>query len=180
MSSQSDAPQWFVLRDLKRWNSNTRAWRLLSEDGIEVFTPLHWKATLFKGKRMRRQIPVISDLLFAYAPKSVLESYVAKIPSLQFRFAKITAGKPMVVSDEAMRSFITAVSSSPSVRYYLPGEIDENLKGRRVKIIGGPLNGMSGTLLSVRGSRVRRLFVSIPGIIAAGVEVHPEFIEIIE
>lgn len=176
---QVDTPQWFVLRDLKRWNSNNPAWKILSDEGLEVFTPLCWKITQFNGKRTRRQIPVVTDLLFVRAPKADLDKYVLKIPTLQYRFTKGTGGKPMVVRDKDMSDFITAVSNAPSVKYYKPGEITENLKGNQVKIIGGPLNGMEGKLLSTRGSKVKRLFVSVPGIIAAGVEVNPEFIEIL-
>lgn len=85
----------------------------------------------------------------------------------------------MVVRDSDMIRFITAINNSPSVKYYKPEEIDKNLRGHEVKIVGGALDGMSGTLLSIRGSKIKRLFVSIPGIIAAGVEVNPEFIEIL-
>ena len=175
---QSDLPQWFVMRDLKRWNSNSPAWKVLEESGLEIFTPLHWTVTLSHGKRIRRQIPVVTDLLFIYAPKSRIDPFVAKIPTLQYRFIKNNGGQPMVVRDSDMRKFISAVSNSTSVKYYRPGEIPENLKGRQIKVVGGPLDGMEGTLLSVRGSKVKRLFVSIPGVIAAGVEITPEFIEI--
>lgn len=175
----SDLPQWFVLRDLKRWNSNNLAWKTLAGEGLEVFTPLCWKVSMFNNKRIRRQVPVIPDLLFVYAPKVLLDKYISKIPTLQYRLTKTTKGCPMTVRDADMRKFINAISSTPSVHYYKPEEVEEKLKGRHVRIIGGPLNGMCGSLITVRGSKVKRLFVSIPGIVAAGVEVNPEFIEII-
>ncbi len=39
--------QWFVMRDLTRWNSKSPAYRLLKEMGMEVFVPMvsHVSAT---------------------------------------------------------------------------------------------------------------------------------------
>ena len=52
--------------------------------------------------------------------------------------------------------------------------------GRTVRIVGGPLDGYEGRLLSVRGSKVRRLLVEIPNLITAGIEVAPEFIRVMD
>ena len=41
--SRSDAPQWFVMRDLKRNNAKLPAYKMLSEMKIEIFTPMKWK-----------------------------------------------------------------------------------------------------------------------------------------
>ena len=48
-----------------------------------------------------------------------------------------------------------------------------------VRIVGGPLDGYEGRLLSVRGSRVKRLLVDIPNLLVAGVEVQPEYIQVL-
>ena len=86
----------------------------------------------------------------------------------------------MVVSDSDMQRFIDAVTNSASVRYYSPSEINSAMKGKYVHIIGGALNGYQGILLSVRGSKIKRLVVEIPNLITAGIEVDPEYIKIIE
>jgi transcription antitermination factor NusG len=51
--------------------------------------------------------------------------------------------------------------------------------GKMVRIIGGPMNGFTGHILSLRGARKRKVLVEIPNLIAAAVEVAPEYIEII-
>lgn len=48
--------------------------------------------------------------------------------------------------------------------------------GRMIRIEGGPLDGYEGRLLSIRGARVKRLIVEIPGLLVAAVEVDPEYI----
>ena len=51
--------------------------------------------------------------------------------------------------------------------------------GRMIRIEGGPLDGYEGRLLSIRGSRVKRLIVEIPGLLVAAVEGDPEYIRLL-
>ena len=50
---------------------------------------------------------------------------------------------------------------------------------RKIRIIGGRLDGFEGYLLTVRGSKVKRLLVELPTLLAASVEVEPEYIQLI-
>jgi len=45
--------------------------------------------------------------------------------------------------------------------------------------VGGPLDGMTGHLLSVRGMRTRRLIVELPGMLTSAVEVSPDYIRFV-
>ncbi|MCH5229303.1 MAG: UpxY family transcription antiterminator [Muribaculaceae bacterium] len=173
--------QWYALRDLKRANAKNRAWEVLTEKGFEVFTPMQWKLISKKrGGKNRVRVPVIYDLLFVRSDRESIDSEIQKIETLQHRFVKGCGGNPMVVSDLAMKKFIHAVTNAESVKYYLPSEITSALKGKYVQIIGGSLNGYEGLLLSIRGSKVKRLVVEIPNLITAGIEVDPEYIRVIE
>ena len=51
--------------------------------------------------------------------------------------------------------------------------------GKQVLIVGGPLDGMTGHLLSVKGMRTKRLIVELPGMLTSAVEVAPDFIRFI-
>lgn len=177
-SQQEVQFQWFVMRDLKRSNALNPAWKVLNDKEFEVFTPMHWKLSSQGGRKKRLYVPVVPDLLFVHSDKATLEMEVKRTPTLQFRFIKGYGGKPMTVRDSDMQRFIYAVTNSPSVHYYAPSEINPGIKGKEVRIIGGPLNGFEGTVVSVKGSRIKRLIVEIPNMITAGVEVNPEFIEI--
>ena len=64
----------------------------------------------------------------------------------------------MTVGEAEMDRFMRAVRSTDSPRYYQPGELTPAQYGRMVRIVGGPLDGYEGRLLSVRGSRVKRRF----------------------
>ena len=86
---------------------------------------------------------------------------------------------PMTVRDADMDWFIRAVKSADAPRYYTPDEVSAAMIGKRVRIIGGPLDGYEGNLQKMQGSRAKRLFVELSGILTASVEVQPEYILIV-
>ena len=71
------------------------------------------------------------------------------------------------------------MESSENPRYYTPKEITPNMIGREVRIVGGLLDGYEGCLQKMQGARVKRLFEEIPDLLAAAVEVQPEYIQLI-
>ena len=85
----------------------------------------------------------------------------------------------MTVADRNMEHFIRAVNATESPKYYLPEEIIPAMYGRKIRIEGGPLSGYEGSLLTTRGSKVKRLLVELEGFLAVGVEVAPEYIQLI-
>lgn len=65
-----ESEQWFILRDLKRPNSKSPAYKQLVDEQYKVFTPLKWRLRISKdGKRIREKVPFIQDLLFVYGKK---------------------------------------------------------------------------------------------------------------
>ena len=86
----------------------------------------------------------------------------------------------MTVAGAAMERFIHAVSVSKKTRYYLPEELTPAMFGRDIRIVGGPLDGHEGRLLTARGSKRRWLLVELPNFLTAAVEVSPEFIRVAE
>ena len=169
---------WYAMRDLKRSNARLPAYRQLSEQRLEVFTPMSWKLCISRGRKERRLFPLMPDLLFVNSSRSVIDPIVSRTPTLQYRYA--SGGdycEPIVVPDDDMSRFIRAVSASSNPKFYRPEELTAALCGRPVRIIGGPLDGYEGRLQTIRGSKTRRLMVEIPGILVAAVEVAPEFVE---
>lgn len=171
---------WFVMRDLTRANAGYPAWKLLEDHGYRVFTPMVWKLRR-KGPRQEKiQIPVIHDLLFVESSRKELDPLVERVATLQYRFRKGGRfGEAMTVGDEEMSRFIRAVEASREPLYYSPSEITPQMVGKPVRIVGGPLDGMTGNLLSIKGMRKRRLIVELPGMITSAVEVDPDFIQFV-
>lgn len=171
---------WYVMRDLKRSNAKLPAYKQLSDEHIEVFTPMQWRLSLKNGKRIREEVPFMQDLLFVHDTQEVLDQFVRKIPTLQYRYLKGGGYcQPMIVSDLDMERFIRAVRCSENPKYYLPEEINNAMYGRMIRIVGGPFEGYEGRLLTTRGSKIKRLLVELPNFFSVGVEVNPDLIEII-
>lgn len=171
--------RWYVLRDLKRANAKQQAYRFFQEKNIEVFTPMKSRLVVVNGKRVRQEVPCISDLLFVHDSRENLDPYVETIPTLQYRWLRNKYREPMTVSDAEMERFIHAVSVSGLPKYYLPEEITPEMLNRPIRIVGGPLDGYEGTLITTRGSKVKRLLVEIPQLLSVGVEVNPEYIQFV-
>ena len=179
-SKFAEMKSWYVMRDLKRSNANVKAWQILSELGFEVFTPMHWKILDRGGRKIRKFQPVISDLLFVHTDRDHLDPIVKKVDTLQYRILKNNNSSPMIVRDADMQQFIKAVNCSSSIKYYSPSEVSSLHIGKHIRIIGGCLDGFEGKLLTTRGSKIKRLIIELPGLLVAGIEVNPEFIEILD
>ena len=179
VNSSDTEIHWFAMRDLKRANAQWPAYKMLAGMGFEVYTPMKDKVTVKNGKRIRESVPFMPDLLFVRGARKDLDPVVNGTDTLQYRFMRNGYCKPMIVRDEEMTRFITAVSNTESVRFYHPDEIKPEMVGRRIRIIGGPLSELEGTLITMRGSKTKRLLVEIPDFLTAGVEVQPEYIKIL-
>ena len=168
------------MRDLTRPNSLTPAFKELPGTGIEFFTPMQWRMVTHKGVKSREEAPYIHDLIFVHSTTEEVDAVLTHIPTLQYRFVRGGGYRqPMLVSDGDMDRFIKAVQSVDSPQYFSPEEITPAMIGRQVAIVGGQLDGYEGKLLKCRGTRKRRLLISIPNVIVAAIEVEPEFIRLL-
>lgn len=173
-------PHWFVMRDLKRSNAKQPAYKLLNELKIKCFTPMIWKTFICKGKRILKEVPFMQDLLFVYDSRRVLDPIVERIATLQYRFVKGGKRMPMTVRTEDMDRFIKAVSTMERPNFYTPEEIEPSMIGKKVRIVGGPLDGYEGNLQKIQGAKVKHLFVELPNLLTAAVEVDPEYIQVLK
>lgn len=174
------ARHWYAMRDLKRSNAVLPAYKQLSEAGFEVFTPMVSKFYTLNGKRIRREVPFMQDLLFVNDCRQAIDPVVAKTPTLQYRFKRGGAYcEPIVVPDDDMQRFIGAVQAAGSPKYYSAGEVSAMMCGRRIRVVGGTLDGYEGVLKTVRGSKRKHLVIVLPSLLAVGIEIDDEYIELI-
>lgn len=178
--SSNTEVRWFAMRDLSRRHAKKPAYKLLAELGFEIFTPMTSKLVIENGRRKSKEEPFMQDLLFVHDARERLDPVVARIEKLQYRYIRGGYCEPMVVPSGDMERFIHAVSSSRQARFYRPEEITQDMCGRYVRIVGSALDGYEGHLLTVNGSKYKRLMVALPNFITAAVEVNPEYIEVLE
>ena len=168
----TDERQWFVMRDLKRRNAKQPAYQMFKDKGMEFFTPMVHKLLTIHGKREDREVPFMQDLLFVKETKEKLDVIVEAIPTLQYRYKLGVQHTPIVVRNTDMERFIKAVEATENPKYYRPEEITPDMLNRKIRIIGGQLDGYTGTLVTTRGSKTKRLLVELPMLLAAAVDVE--------
>ncbi len=178
LQGNEKSKRWYVMRDLKRANAKEPAYKLLEGKKMEVFVPMKWRLVTRGGVRIREEVPFIPDLLFVNETRINLDPVVDKTRTLQYRWLRKTWREPMTVADTDMERFINAVNAAENPKYYRPEELTPDMYGHKIRIVGGPLNGYEGNLLTTRGSKVKRLLVELKGFFAAGIEVNPEYIQL--
>ena len=168
------------MRDLKRTNALLPAYKQLSDLGMEVFTPMATCIFVKGGKRIRKELPIMHDLLFVYENRQNLDPVVAKTPTLQYRFKKGgKPGEPIVIPEEDMTRFIGAVKAADNPKFYSAEEISSLMCGRNIRMIGGVLNGYEGRLQTVRGSKTKRLIITLSSLMAVSLAINDEYVELL-
>lgn len=180
MSEQPETARWYVMRDLKRANAKSPAYKVLPELGFETFTPMQWVIIeKSHGHKERRHVPFIPTLLFVRSLKSDLDAVVDKIDTLQYQYIRGVRQTPMVVPAEEMDRFIKAVSISNDCIYYRPEDITAEMLGKKVMIVGGALDGAVGHLIARRGTKSKRLLLHLKDMLIASVEIESEYIKFV-
>lgn len=169
--------QWYVMRDCSK-TERTFSFSRYAERGFRVFTPMTWQIVGHSvSARERIRAPFIRSLFFVRSSRFLLDPIVESDPVVTYRYVKGYYHRPMTVPESDMNRFIRAVESSRHVEYYTAAEVTSSMCGRKVRIIGGRLNGYEGILVEPRGSgRGRRLLIELPGFFSVGVEVQLKYI----
>ena len=177
--SSQESLQWFAMRDLKRRHAKLPAYKLFENLKVQYFTPMVHRLVVVKGKRIDQEVPFMQDLLFVKDTREHLDLIVESTPKLQYRYKIGVQHTPIIVPTAEMERFIYAVESSENPKFYALNEVTPEMKNREIRIIGGKLDGYTGTLVTTRGSKVKRLLVELPSLLAASVEVEAEYIQLI-
>lgn len=140
----------------------------------KFFMPMKESVTVRGGKRVKRVSPAIPDIFFVNDTISRIDEIVRKNIGVEYLYVKgLPYRQPVVIRDEEMDNFIAATTSSQRVTFHSAGDDTlSRIVGRRVRI---PHNDsyIEGELLTVRGSRYRRLRVSLPASsIVAYIDLH--------
>ncbi len=178
-SEEKNLLNWYAMRDFTRPNANLPAYKLLEQEGLEVFTPMKEHLKVRNGKRTRENVPILHDLLFVHGLRVDIDPIVNKTNTLQYRYKKGFQRTPITIQENEMQRFIQAVRRSEQPKYFLPGELTPDMCGHQVRIIGGPFDTFEGKLLKLRGSKKKYLIVELNGLLSVGVEVAPEYITFI-
>lgn len=176
---------WLVLRDLSRPNAKNPAYKALqSVPGLEedLFIPMKRQTYVSGGKRLVREVPYMFDLIFVHRKREEVDAIISKIPGLQYRYRRgCRISDSLSVADAEMSRFKKAVESAELVEYYTPAEVSPVLYGKKIRIVGGNLDGLTGRLMTRQGSKVKRLIIDLEECnLSAAVQVETEYIQVVE
>ncbi len=178
-SEKTKQLDWYAMRDFTRPNAKLPAYKLLAQEGLEVFTPMKEQLRIKNGRHIREHVPILHDLLFVHGVREDIDPIVNKTDTLQYRYKKGVKQTPITIEEKEMQAFLHAVRTSDRPKYYLPGELTPDMCGHQVRIVGGPLDNFEGKLLKLRGSKRKYLIVELVGFLSIGVEVSPEYITVL-
>lgn len=176
-----DEIKWYVMRVYKREAQAEEA--LSSSYGLEHFIAKMYKVRTYHGKKTRVLVPAIPNVIFVHSNRKGIREFKEYFSGLQYCFRHSVDGRdyPLVVADKDMNAFITvAKQMEEDIVYHNPDEIELS-KGDKVRVHGGPFDGLEGTLLKVKGKRSKRVVVKLDGLVAiSAAEISPDLIEVIK
>ena len=178
-AKEQSTVRWFVMRAHKSEKKAEES--LAAAGGLEYYIPKTYVVREFHGKKTKRLVPVIPDMIFVHASQKQLVEFKKANNFLQFVvWHKSTGPEYLTVPDAQMTDFIR-VSSHPEIDtlYLKPDEINI-AQGARVRILGGDLDGVTGVFMKVKGKRNRRLVVMLDGILAVSADIAPDLVQVID
>lgn len=157
---------WVVMR------SKRGGYHEAKDKVYEFFMPMKESVTTRGGQRVKRVVPAITDVFFAKDSIARLETLVQKNKGVEFLYIKgLPYRQPVVIRDSEMDNFIAATKSNQRMAFYTAGDDAlARIVGRRVRI---PHNGsvIEGELITIRGSRYRRLRVRLHDCVVAYIDL---------
>ena len=148
---------WFAIR--VSYSRELALKAILDAENIENFIPMRYEYIMKSGKRVRKLLPAIHNLVFVYSTRKRIDTLKDRLESsMPIRFIMNREHcRPVVIPESQMRSFIlVAGNCDEAVLYVEPAEL-HLVKGQKVRITGGVFEGVIGefrpTELSYRPHR---------------------------
>lgn len=158
--------QWFAIQTRNHFDRRVKG--RLDEAGVECYLPTYTQDRICNGRKRRVELPLIPNVVFVrVAPEACYD--ILNDLSLPARYILDRAeNRPAPICDKQMSDF-RFLTEMPGD--YLP-LIDIPLKtGDRVRVISGPMQGIEGELIRIKGHR--RVVVRLNDVISVATTYIP-------
>ena len=158
--------EWFAMS--ATYGRSMKAKAILENNEIRCFVPM--KYTMVNDRRqgkVRKLIPAINNLIFAYATKKTIQSVKQTYSFLQY-LTRPEGGRrvPIVVPEKQMTQFMSVCETlDESLLYMAPDEVSLE-EGTPVRIVGGEFDGIEATFVRVNKGRKKKVVVLVQGVAA--------------
>ncbi|RHJ47680.1 UpxY family transcription antiterminator [Bacteroides sp. AM10-21B] len=162
---------WFAIR--VSYSRELALKAILDAEKIENFIPMRYEYIIKSGKRLRKLLPAIHNLVFVHSTRKRIDALKDELESsMPIRFIMNREYcRPVIIPDAQMRSFILVAGTyDEAILYVEPAEL-HLVKGQRVRITGGVFEGVIGEFVRIRHDR--RVVVNIEGVMAVATTFIP-------
>ena len=173
-----DPKMWFPMRVTYQREMKVKA--ELDRLGIENFVPMRYKVVERQNDgdtELRRVlVPAISNLIFVRSTQerlSELKQTNEVLEPLRYMMDRTAVGEHaiMTVADREMENFMRVASRTDDSVMFLDNETIVGKEGKRVKIMGGAFEGVTGVIRRVK--RCKRVVVEIEGVASMAIAWVP-------
>ena len=167
---------WFAVRVSYSRELSLKA--ILDEENIESFIPMRYGIVMKGGKRVRKLVPAIHNLVFIHSTRKRIDALKDELEGkMPIRFIMNREYcRPVVIPDAQMRSFILVAGSYDEAVLYIESTELNLVKGQKVRITDGVFKGVIGEFVRIRHDR--RVVVNIEGVMAiATTFIPPSLVE---
>lgn len=162
---------WFAIR--VSYSRELALKAILDAEKIENFILMRYEYIIKSGKRLRKLLPAIHNLVFVHSTRKRIDALKDELESsMPIRFIMNREYcRPVIIPDAQMRSFILVAGTyDEAILYVEPAEL-HLVKGQRVRITGGVFEGVIGEFVRIRHDR--RVVVNIEGVMAVATTFIP-------
>ena len=173
-----DPKSWFPMR--VTYSREMKVKGELDRLGIECFVPMTYRlveAGNDGDSELRKElVPAINNLVFVRSTQERISELKARNEVLEpLRYMMDhTAGKEhviMTVPDRQMENFLRVASKTDDSVMFLDEGSIVGKEGRRVRIMGGPFEGVEGVIRRVK--RCKRVVVELEGVTSVAIAYVP-------
>ena len=173
-----DPKTWFPMRVTYQREMKVKA--ELDRLGIENFVPMRYKVVESQNDgdtELRRVlVPAINNLIFVRSTQervSELKRGNEVLEPLRYMMDHTAAGEHavMMVADREMENFMRVASRTDDSVMFLDNETVVGKEGKRVEIMGGAFEGVTGVIRRVK--RCKRVVVEIEGVASVAIAYVP-------
>lgn len=172
---------WFAMS--ATFGRAIKAKTFLEGESVKCFVPMKYEMVHDRRQgKVRKLVPAIQNLLFAYTTKENIQSLKADMEFLQYLTQPVNGRNiPITVPDCQMEQFMAVCDTlNENLVYMTPDEIKLD-KGTPVKIVGGAFDGIEGTFVKVDNKRKKRVVVLVQGIAAVMItEISDGYIQALD
>jgi len=136
--------QWYAL--YTKAKAEKKVYRELQQKGIEVYLPLRKELRQWSDRKKWVETPIINSYIFIYIQMSEYRRVFESKGVVSYVARK---GKAVVIPEHEIEAMKRTVASNLSFNV----EASAIRKGQIITIASGPLKGITGEVLDIRGAK---------------------------